>query len=233
VRHRIWSIWCRTRDDNLKVIWKIWTGTYPPGQQLPPLTAAILTVPLVFRGISFSNLLDALTRWDRWGFDRRMLLEIFIFIRLVCLSAILFAPIPRPWWFVIPAGIVLTDILSYHLCVVLVDSQGPNWRPLSFVRSLVLALVGLYEIGVAFAIIYLLFGSFGYSSNGEIMFVETPQQAFYLSLTTLATVGSEFKPMNDLSRFLVILQVITQVVFILAVLPVIISGISMGGHRGT
>jgi voltage-gated potassium channel len=54
--------------------------------------------------------------------------------------------------------------------------------------------------------------------------LKTPVQAFYFSVVTMATVGyGDFVPTDDFSRLLVVFQLATGLVFVLAVAPAVLS----------
>jgi hypothetical protein len=120
----------------------------------------------------------------------------------------------------------VVDIVAYQLGIILVDSQNPAWQLKSLHRTFFLALINLYEVGVAFTVFHL--------SSGCVVSTRAPgknltnwNEDLTYSLGYMVTAGDgEFVPANDSGRFLLILQIVSQVVYILAILPILIAGLS-------
>jgi len=87
----------------------------------------------------------------------------------------------------------------------------------------VIAVVNFYEVVVGFAILYGSCGRVtGTSSNLGVF--QGSLTAFYFSLITMTTVGfGDFIPVTRLGRGLVIAQITTTIVFVLFLLPALVS----------
>lgn len=152
------------------------------------------------------------------------------------LSLLLFANVPLPWIAVPIALYRLVDIIDYQMCNLLIDSQRPNWRVASTKRSLLLALMNLWEIVVSYAIFYLACAAIVRNAP-EGGALATAIESLYFSFVTMATLGyGEFVPIDDRARLIVVAHLGTELLFILAILPVLVSNIAtqLTGreHRG-
>lgn len=219
--------WEKIRDENLLVLNQIWSNSYPLGAPKvhTPVEKILFTPPLLGRCLSLSNLAAA------FGLSGHMMwtgfIDYYVMCWVVALSILLFGS----WWqtlgwiAVVVASYSVVEILSTNLCVLLVDSQRPSWRAASFRRSLLLALLGFYSIVAAYAIIYLVAG--GIVENkpaGDLL--GSPMSAFYFSLVTMATLGyGEFVPADDFSRGIVIFQLFSELLLLLAIIPAFASNV--------
>jgi hypothetical protein len=217
---------------NLRILGQIWSDQYPP--QRPKdhtvLEKLLLSPLLVARALSLSNLGAPFFLTERaWS----NFTDCYLFAWLTAVSILLFAWRPGPWWTVCIVGYRVIDIVSGQLCIVLIDSQVPNWRLASVRRSVLSALLNFYEIVAAYAIIYLSVGNIIENSPSK-MPLSGSVQAFYYSLVTMATLGyGEFIPGNDLSRVIVIVELFTEVLFVLAIVPAVVANLTaqLGGRE--
>jgi len=132
------------------------------------------------------------------------------------------------------ASLRVIDTLAYQLAVVLVDSQQPDWKVASVRRSFLLALVNLAELVLAFAILYLTVGHVVSTRDQQSTPIRGPLQALSFSAGYMVTAGGgEFIAHDDLTRALVICQLASQALYILAILPSIVSNfaIKLGGRE--
>ncbi|TAJ22721.1 MAG: two pore domain potassium channel family protein [Nitrospirae bacterium] len=124
----------------------------------------------------------------------------------------------------------------------LIDSLEPRWKPASLGRSFVSALINLCEIVIAFAAIYLSIGCIVLSSGLSISSctskcvsdIEQPVEALYYSMVTTATLGyGDFVPGNWVSRGIVFFHLLIEVLFLVAIVPVILSNFvnRLGGRE--
>lgn len=117
----------------------------------------------------------------------------------------------------------LLDLISYHMCIFLVDSQPAEWKVHSVRRSFLAALVNFYEIVVAFAIFYLCSGGIGHPVEGVL---SSGVDALYYSLVTMATLGyGEFRPAGEIGRALVSVQLMFEVIFVAVILPALVGNV--------
>ena len=220
---RLKAVGVRSRDQNWRVISQIWCDEYPPDnpKKRTLIEKILLSLPLVARGVSFSNLAGIFTT----GGQRALFIDLYVISWVALLSVALFAATPGGALMIFLAVVRVVDIVSYQLCVVLVDSQPKKWGLRSVERSLLLALINLYEIAVAYAILYL---SIGHVITKSRTPIASALQSLYFSFVTMTTLGyGEFWPADDLTRGLVICQLSTEVLYIAAVLPVLVGSLAI------
>jgi|GEM_PF-3493807 len=217
-------LWFHTYNSNLVVLQQIWRGKYPPGQEKKHtlIEKLLFSPPLLIRAISLSNLEVYFIRDGRPAYS---FIDIYVLLWVIALTIFLcFAnQIAETARLIICVVVVyrILDILSTHFCILLIDSQKSNWAPGSFNRSLLLILLNFYEIVVVYGFLYLSIGNIVNTQNEKLI---TPISAFYFSLVTLTTLGfGDFVPKSDSSRFIVMLEVFTGIIFLLIVIPSIIS----------
>ena len=223
--HRLKAVWCRIYDQNLLVLKQIWSDEYPPGKHKKHtwLEKILLSPPLIGRSLSLSNLVAI---FRPGGAPAYQYIDIYLLVWVTGLSVMLFLLTLAPWFVVVCAVYRVADIISYQLCIILIDSQKPNWRLASIRRSFLFAMLNLYEIVVAYALLYLSIGNIVENTNGGLA-LESSVGAFYYSLVTMVTLGyGEFVPGDDLSRGIVIMHLITELLFLLAVIPLFVSNIT-------
>jgi hypothetical protein len=119
------------------------------------------------------------------------------------------------------------DILVYRSYFLLVKGQQkPPWdrSAVKISRGIVFAVVNSYEIVVAYAIMYLISGHIvqgGCKCNPGL---SSPTTAFYFSLVTMFTFGpGDFAPNNDSMRGVMMFQMVTSVLFLIFIIPALIS----------
>jgi hypothetical protein len=116
-------------------------------------------------------------------------------------------------------------ILSNQLAVLLVDTQLRGWRQPSMGRGFILSLVNLTSIVIAYAIIYRAYNCI--VSTGTMFPEQRPLQLLYYSLVTVTTLGyGDFVPNGDLGYLVVIAELVTVVLFVLAVIPAYLGALS-------
>ena len=184
---------------------------------------------LLLRTLSLSNLL---VFFKPVGAPAYELIDWYLVFWVILLSFMLFGWTPA-WWLAVPvASLRVTGIISYQLCIILVDSQDPTWRLWSVRRSFLFSLLNFYELIVAFAIIYLSIGcnlSIGCIIQNRITSIplSTPLDALYYSLVTMVTLGyGDFLPINHVGRGIVIGQLVSEILFLLVVIPMYVSAIT-------
>ncbi len=133
------------------------------------------------------------------------------------LVALLLAP--RGTWGKVPALVVaayfLYDTILYNSRVAFVTQQ-----PRVPLRAVLLAVVGLVELALAFAVVY------ASLPDGEFTRKLTPVTAVYFSLVTLATAGyGDITPCTDaqFAHWLVAGEIAVGIYFIAALLATIVS----------
>jgi Ion channel len=216
---------------NLRPLWQIWTDRYPEEQpkRHTCLEKIFFTFPLFARSFSLSNF----EAFFSPGSPSHFFIDIYLLVWVIGLSLLLFySPLAR--WFTIGAAIYrIVDILSDQLCILLVESQKPSWRLASVRRSVLSAMLNFYELVVAYALLFFHTGTIVFNIDKQPP-IENAGQAFYYSLVTMATLGyGELVPGDDLSRKLVIAELITEITFLVAIIPAFIAAftVQLGGRE--
>ena len=118
------------------------------------------------------------------------------------------------------AGWRILDILTYRLYFIFVKSERIPWTDRTARRSLGFAIANMYEIIVAYAVLYLRFG-YIYGHGAPL---SRPSEAFYYSLVTLSTLGyGDYSPFDFASQRIVVYELATGLVFLAIVLPGLVS----------
>jgi hypothetical protein len=124
----------------------------------------------------------------------------------------------------------LIDIVNYRIFFILVKSQQRPWTADVLRRSLIIVLINFYECVTCFAILYLRSGSIQSSTSAVL---DSPFTAFYYSLVTMTTLGyGDYVPTSTIGRALVVGQLTTVIVFLIFLLPALISVFSTGLSGG-
>lgn len=131
------------------------------------------------------------------------------------------------------AGWRIIDIVAYQLNTVLIESQRENFRLASLERAFLFAMLNFIELVTAFAVIYMTVGTIC-TNAAQPEPIVSASSLWYYSLVTMATLGyGEFIPVDATSRLIVDLQIMSQVVFALAVIPIVVGGFTNRVTRAT
>ena len=221
---RLKALWDRICTQNLLPLGRILTGRYPEDRpRKHSLLEKIVIAPvLVARSLSLSNL-GAFFSPDGTRF--LLFIDFYVVGWAALFSAFLFAGRPATWLVVALAAYRVVDTVAYHFAVLLVDSQVATYRLMSVRRSFVFAIVNFYEIIAAYALIYLTAGNIVYCQTGARL--ATGTSALYYSTVTIATLGyGEFCPADDVSRVIVMAQLLTGVLFLVGIAPMVAANIA-------
>ena len=132
----------------------------------------------------------------------------------------------------LPTAVVVTlaiyqvaMVLSNQLAVLLVDTQSPGWRQPSIGRGFILSLVNLTSIVVSYAVIYRACNCI-VPAGGSVP-EQGPLQLLYYSTVTVTTLGyGDFVPDGRLGYLVAIAELVTVVLFVLAVIPAYLGALS-------
>ena len=118
----------------------------------------------------------------------------------------------------------IIDLLGYRLYFVLVKSTSRPWALSGMRQSLIYSIINLAELVLGFAGLYLSSGSIT-DTNGHA--ITRPLEAVFFSATTMLTVGfgNQF-PASRLGEILVLGQYTALLLFMLLILPLLLSGLS-------
>ena len=106
------------------------------------------------------------------------------------------------------------DIVTYRLYFVFLKSYWKPWKDAR--RSLIIAFANLYEVVIAYGLLFL--------RTGEICNYRTKLSGFwntiYYSVVTITTLGyGDYVPTDTLSRILVICELLTGIAFLIMIIP--------------
>ena len=218
IRRRVW-------EQNIMVIKRLWRNQYPiekPNEH-GYVEKVLFTGFLLGRSLSLSNFVGV---FHRHKTIRRALIETYTVFWPVVLYVTLFHfSVPKPIMAVL-AAVRLIDIMSYQLCVLLVDSQKSNWKLFSIQRTFLLAFMNVLEIIAIFALLYLFVGCVTLANDPNGACLDRPIDVLYYSIVTMTTLGyGEFVPHKD-TRIIVVVQLLIFVVYILSIFPMIVSSVA-------
>jgi hypothetical protein len=222
LKERVASYRTAVRRVNLHPIRDIWASR--DDEDHGPVVKFLLTIVLSIRSLS-PVYLGALL--NRNGIVTKAFVDWYVAVWAIGLATFLItwsvsAPMVRAFA-VGSATYRILDILSYQLAIVLVTRHHLAWAPAAVTRTILLSLVNIGEIVTCYAILYLGLGRIIESTPSGTQ-VTTPIRAFYYSLVTMATLGyGEFIPGDDRSRLIVILQMLTQIILVLTIVPLFVA----------
>jgi len=207
---------------DLDVLIAIWRDSYPPASprqhSLIEKLLCTVTILIGFSSLSFIKKVVA----DRFG-KSHLFMDIYVLLWAAVMSLTLFAGLRPTWIAVIVACYRVLDIVNYRVFFLLVKSQEKPWTEDVLRRSLVIAVVNFYEVVVGFAILYLHCDCVR-QTGGDLGSLQGAVAAFYFSLVTMATVGyGDFVATTSVGRGLVIAQITSTIVFVLFLLPALVS----------
>lgn len=231
LRERFAAVWQRIKSHNLDVLLRIWNNTYPleDPKEHTLLEKIIISVPLLARAASLSNFVAFFRRGSKPAY---LYIELYVVWWILILFVLLYTVKLLPTTIALVAAYRVVDIITYQLCILLVDSQDPKWRLASVRRSYITTMINFAEIVLAFAILYLAYGHIMYDKSG--IQVTDELTAVYFSLVTMVTLGyGEFIPMDAKSRIIVIAHIATIVIFLFAIIPAFVSNMAsqLGGRE--
>jgi hypothetical protein len=200
-------------------------------EEVTLLEWAVPALSVVVEYVSVSHCGSKIKR--KWLKDNFM--DVYALAWAVLLTAMLLisaSPAAKGWlkWVVgIFAAIRIFDILKYRVYYLLVKGHKDVSKNNSHIRRrFVFALLNFYEVVVAYAILYFISGDI----VRECIPLESSVAAFYYSLVTMVTLGyGDYVPKHDYSRALVISQLASSLVFLLFIIPALIS--LFAGQRET
>ena len=211
----LWDSW----SGEFNLIGKIWGNKYPenPEWQLSYLEKSVMSMLILIRTLSLSHLKGLATKKE----TRTQISEFYVIIWFGILVLLLIFPFISTLYPMI-IGYRLIEGFNYRLCIIFVDRYGEDWSLRSVNRSLMLLLINYFEMIIGFAAVYVWSGTI-MSETNVINDIET---ALYFSIVTITTLGyGDYTPINEFGRFLVSLETIMGIVFIVLVLATFISGI--------
>jgi hypothetical protein len=205
---------------HFRILAQVWTGGYPPQQpRSHALVEKLLVTPLILlRTLSLGNL-KGLFSVDAG----HLFMDLYVLSFAAVLTVVLFTPGHLAAIGTAIAAYRVVDIVSYRLYFLLVKSQARPWEVRVLRRSLAIVLVNLYETVIGYAIIYLTVANIQ-NTSGCGTALKTPVSALYYSAVTIVTLGyGDLVPADDPSRLIVVSQLLAAVIFLIFLIPALIS----------
>lgn len=203
------------------MIANVWSDQYPPNHpRKHRLLEKIVLTPVILTRLLSLDQAKALFGED----GGHVFMDLYVFLFSVLVTTILFLPNHLGRLGAIIAVYRIFDIVTYRIYFLLVKSQAQPWSTSVLRRSLAIGVINFCETVVAYAILY--------SLSGRIVASTTalPQQAFsaitalYYSTVTATTLGyGDYIPGDDLARMIVLSQLFTTIVFLIFVIPAMVS----------
>jgi Ion channel len=210
-------------DHSINDLRLIWKNQFPPDKHRDwsLLEKLICTVTVVLGLFSLSNVKTPLRR--RFPVLHHLFMDLYVLAWLVVLTYLLFSGYKCPWLIVVlVAAYRIVDIVNYRVLFLFLKSETKPWTAGVIRRSVAVALVNFFETVMAFAIIYLRTGTIVEGNSGTVL--NSPTNALYFSLTTMTTVGfGDFVAKGRAGHWLVMSEICSAIVFILFLLPALMS----------
>jgi preprotein translocase subunit SecG len=228
----LWGNWGK----KLKVLVAIWCDRYPRPEthrslieKLGCILAIVACLP------SLTNLFPepetephSLAETNQHS----LLMDLYVLGWAAVLSVLLFETSHCPWFAFSLAAYRAFDIVSYRSYFLLVKSHVDPWTPKKLRRSVLIASVNFFEIVLAFAVMYRASSSVAQNNDLNPLLL-TPRLALYFSLVTMTTVGyGDYVPAGHVGRTLAALQLTTVVLFLVFLLPALVSAFSAELFQG-
>ena len=119
----------------------------------------------------------------------------------------------RPWIPAVVAAYYVVDSLLVNTWITFITRS-----PINHLRSIVLTLSNVANIGIAFAVLHAAQDRCGFSAS------LTPAKAVYFSFATMMTIGyGDIVPISDLARLTVVLQVLVGLYFLAAIVTTVVQ----------
>jgi len=204
----------------LRTVAEIWSDHYPPGKpRKHSLAERVVMTPIVLARLISLDQIRVVFGENR----RHIFMDLYVLVFASLGTILLFSPSHLGYFGAIFATYRIFDIITYRLYFLLVKSQAQPWSPDFLRRSLLIVIINFYETVVAYAILYSLVGSI-IPAVASLSQPFSPSTALYYSVVTATTLGyGEFIPGNDLSRIIVVMQLFSTIVFLMFVIPALMS----------
>jgi hypothetical protein len=211
---------------NLCTLVQLWHDRYPPEKprepKHTPLEKLVLSIPLVVMVISLANFKE-LARTEE---SERRFMDGYVAVAAILTTVALLGFYCAPCVCAVFATYRIVDSTNYRVYFLLVRSQRQPWKPILLRRSLVIAVINLYECVVGYAILYLFSGGVVENTPGGAP-LTSRFTALYYSFVTMLTVGyGDYVPKEPGAKLVVIAQLATILVFLIFLVPTLISVMS-------
>jgi hypothetical protein len=202
----------------VQTIRRIWANQYPNPQNPREHSLIEKLFCTAFTAITLISLSNIKPLFGRF---QHVFMDVYVILWVAIDSIILFSGYLPTHLAVLVAVYRLIDIVSYRMFFIFVKSQERPWSPDVLRRSVLIVLLNFYECVACFALLYLRMGCVQ-NSSGSVL--DTPATAFYYSLVTMTTLGyGDYLPNSELGRELVVSQLATVIIFLVFLLPALMS----------
>lgn len=216
----------------------VWKNQYPPAspRRAMPLEKAL---SLLITCLSFLSLGNLKSLFQKDSYASHAFMDFYVAAWAVLLYVALFSRDFFVGGFATPVAVWLAayrifDIIIYRVFFLLVKSQSRPWTGDLLRRSVLIAVVNLFEVVAAFAILYSRVPTIAQSGSTTVSALP-PGVAVYFSLVSMLTVGyGDYVPLNANGRWLVIAQLSTTILFVIFLVPALVSVFSpaLTDHKG-
>lgn len=206
------------------MIVQLWSDRYPPDRpRRHGLAEKVVMTPVILsRLLSFDQ-----AKVLFGGNGAHVFMDLYVLLFAFLVTTTLFLPNHLGRLGVIIAVYRILDIVTYRIYFLLVKSQDRPWSPDVLRRSLAIAVINFCETVVAYAIVYSFSGRIVASTTAILQHSFSPTTALYYSAVTATTLGyGDYVPSDDLSRMIVVSQLFTTIVFLIFVIPALVSTFS-------
>jgi voltage-gated potassium channel len=200
----------------------IWNDAYPPSSPRPRtlIEKIICILTILVASISLGNFKDVI----RHRFPgSHLFMDLYVIGWFLFLLCVLF--FGGQWCSVAVLALVayrLLDIFNYRVYFLFVKSETSPWTAKIVRRSVAIALTNFLESIVAFAILYQRTESV--VQSGTATAIGSATDALYFSFVTMTTLGyGDYVPGTTLGRWLVMCELSTTILFVLFLLPALMS----------
>ena len=215
LRNFLKSVWGYPR-----IVAEIWTGRFPPSHPREHhLIEKLLMTPLVLSRIF--SLGNAKAFFGKSG--GHVFMDLYVLLSGAFLTYILFTPSHLGSFGVIVCVYRIADIIFYRLYFMLVKSQAEPWNSDVLRRSLLIVVLNFCETVIGYAVLYLTVGRIVGTTPATQLSLQ-PIDALYYSMVTAITLGNgDYIPGDTFSRILVITQLCGSVLFLIFLIPALVS----------
>ncbi len=204
-------------NQKISTILRIWRGEFP---QHKPRSHSLLE-KLIYSLLLFIRCLSLENIRPSSDVGRHIFMDLYVFGFALVATAGLFPQFPRNGWLAALLIYRIADIVTYRVYFLLIKSQEQPWKTEMLRRSIVIVALNFYESTVDFAILYRITGQVCDQSGQALA---SSISSLYFSLVTMATLGyGDFLPKTDLTRAIVMCQIVTSLLLLAFIVPAIVS----------
>ena len=197
---------------------------FGPTSTLPQdLAGHYLIEKLIMTPITLARFLSLAELKSTFGeAGAHIFIDLYVLLLAILLTCLLFLPSHWGRFGVFFAAYCVADIVSYRIYFLLVKSQQQPWIRESLRRSLVMGVLNFYETIVGYAVLYLTVGHIVVTTTRSPQLA--PTTALYFSTVTATTLGlGDYIPADTFTQVLVITQLLNTMLFLLFIIPALVS----------